>query len=166
MFQSQQFQFSSTEEELQEAASKFLLKFGLPQVAGCVDGTHVPIIQLTENPHDFFCYKMKYSLNCQAICVKKGLFVDVEVRWPGSVHDARIYENCGINKKFISREIPPVYEKLVPGFALVPSLLLGDPAYPILPNLMKEYPSCKNAKETNFNNTLRSARNQIECAFG
>ena len=30
---------------------------------------------------------------------------------------------------------------------------------------MKEYP-CKNAKETNFNNTLRSARNQIECAFG
>ena len=117
-------------------------------------------------PTRLFCYKMKYSLNCQAICNEKGLFVDVEVRWPGSVHDARIYGNCGINKKFISRETPPVYEELVPGFALVPSLLLGDPAYPLLPNLMKEYPSCKNAKETNFNNTLRSARNQIECAFG
>ena len=69
-------------------------------------------------------------------------------------------------KKIISREIPPVYKELVPGFALVPSLLLGDLAYPLLPNLMKEYPSCKSAKETNFNHTLRSARNQIECAFG
>ena len=109
---------------------------------------------------------MKYSLNCQTICDEKGLFADVEVRWPGSEHDTRIYENCGINKKFISREILRVYEELVPGFALVPSLLRGDHAYPLLPNLMKEYPSCKNAKETNVNNTLRSARNQIECAFG
>ena len=85
------------------------------------------------------------------------------MHWPGSVHDARIYANCGINKKFISRELLPVYEELVPGFALVPSLLLEDAEYFLLPNLMKEYSSCK---ETNFNNTLRSARNQIECAFG
>ena len=85
--------------------------------------------------------------------------------WPGSVHDARIYANCGINKKFISREIPPVYEELVPGFGLVSSLLPEDPAYPLLPNLMKEYPPCKNDKESNLNNTLRSARDQIECAF-
>ena len=75
------------------------------------------------------------------------------MRWPGSVHDARIYANCSINKKFISRELLPVYEELVPGFALVSSLLLGDPEYPLLPNLMKEYSSWKNAKETNFNNT-------------
>ena len=88
------------------------------------------------------------------------------MRWPGNLHDARIYENCGISKKFISREIPPIYEELVPGFALAPSLLLGDPAYPLLPNLMKEYLSWKNTKEINFNNTLSSARNQIECAFG
>ena len=88
------------------------------------------------------------------------------MRWPDSVQDARIYANCGVNEKFISREVPPVYEELVPGFALVSPLLLGDPVKPLLPNLIKVYPSCKNAKETNFNNTLRSARNQIECAFG
>ena len=68
--------------------------------------------------------------------------------------------------QFSGHEIQPVYEELVPGFALVPSLMLGDPAYPLLLNLMKEYSSCENPKETNFNNTLRSARNKIECAFG
>ena len=31
---------------------------------------------------------------------------------------------------------------------------------------MKEYPSCKNEKDVTFNNHLRAARNQIECAFG
>ena len=109
---------------------------------------------------------MKYSLNCQAICNERGIFTDVEVRWPGSVHDARVYANCNINKKFISKEIASVYQEVVPGYSPVPPILLGDPAYPLLPNVMKEFSSCKNDKETTFNNHLRSARNQIECAFG
>ena len=37
--------FPSTGEELQKSANRFLLKFGPPQVVGCADGTHVPIIQ-------------------------------------------------------------------------------------------------------------------------
>ena len=63
--------FPSIEEELQQAASRFLLTFGLLQVVGYVDETHVSIIQPTENPHDFFCYKIKYSLNYQGICDEK-----------------------------------------------------------------------------------------------
>ena len=55
--------FPSTEEELQEATSQFLLKFGLLQVVECIDGTHVPIIQHTENSWNFSCCKMTYSLS-------------------------------------------------------------------------------------------------------
>ena len=109
---------------------------------------------------------MKYSLNCQAICDKKGTFLDVEVKWPGSVHDARVYSNSNINKRFRSGEVSLPNQELVPGYTPVPPFLLGDPAYPLLPNVMKEFPTSRTDKEELFNNSLRSARNQIECAFG
>ena len=113
----------STRSDLEKAAGNFEKKFGFPQVIGCVDGTHIPIIQPKANPHDYFCYKMKlllYSLNCQAVCDEKGQFVDVEVKWPGSVHDARIYANSSINKKLSNKEFPSGHRELLPGLAGVP----------------------------------------------
>lgn len=126
----------------------------------------MPIKQPNESPHDYFCYKMKYTLNCQAICNHKGHFVDVEIKWPGSVHDARVFANSNINKMMQYKQIPMVMEELLPGEDKVPPLLLADPAYPLLPNVMKEYSSCTKNEEVIFNEMLRSARNQIECAFG
>ena len=142
--------FPETVNGFKEAAVRFESKFGIPQVIGC----------------NFFCYKMKYSFNCQAICDEKGLFIDIDLRWPGSVHDARVYANCLINKKFKEKVFPPVYNELIPGRVPVPPILLGDPAYPLLPNVMKEFNTCVDGKQLNFNNSLRSARNQIERAFG
>jgi hypothetical protein len=63
-----------SEMEMSILINNFHKKFGLPQVFSCVDGTHIPIKQPTENPHDYFCYKMKYTFNCQAICDHKGRF--------------------------------------------------------------------------------------------
>ena len=109
---------------------------------------------------------MKYTLNCQAICDEKGYFIDVDLRWPGSVHDARVYANSQINKKFANKDIACYYQQLVPRFPPIPPILIGDPAYPLLPNVMKEYANCIDNKQINFNNKLRITRNQIECAFG
>ena len=78
----------STRADLEKAAGNFDKKIGFPHVIGCVDGTHIPIIQPKANAHDYFCYKMKYSLNCHTVCDQKGQFIDVEVKWPGSVNDA------------------------------------------------------------------------------
>ena len=66
-------------------------KYGFPQAFGCVDGTHIPIIQPSENPHDYFSYKMKYTLNVQAVCNWRGLSLNVYARWPGSVHNGRVF---------------------------------------------------------------------------
>ena len=45
------------------ATSCFLQNFGFLQVIGCVNGTHIPIKQLSENTHDYFSYKLCYTLN-------------------------------------------------------------------------------------------------------
>ena len=64
--------FPTEKDEVLKASSQFLEKIGFPQVIGCVDGTHIPIKQPTEKEHDYFSYKMTYSINCQAICNALG----------------------------------------------------------------------------------------------
>ena len=154
--------FPTSENELRELMTRFENKCGFPQVVGCVDGTHVPIKQPIENPHDYFCYKMKYSLNVQAVCDEKGLFIDFDCSWPGSVHDARVFANSAINKLFVEKQLPSVERKLIQGDITVPPLLIGDPAYPLLPSIMKEFERCSTNEQILFTEMLQSVRNQTQ----
>lgn len=86
-----------TVDEMRELIVKFESRHGFPQAFGCVNGTHITIQQPLENSHDYFSYKMKYTLNVQGICDYEGRFIDVDCRWPGSVHDAKVFSNSNIN---------------------------------------------------------------------
>lgn len=92
--------------------------------------------------------------------------MDVECRWPGSAHDAKVYANSKISNKLRSVKLPKTFSTLVPNLSKVPNYLIGDPAYPLTPTCIKEFDSCKNNAEVVFNSMLRAARNPIECAFG
>ena len=109
---------------------------------------------------------MYFSLNVQAVCDYRGQFMDVDCRWPGSVHDAKVFANSSINKKLRENNLPVTYQQLLPGRSRVGSYLIGDPAYPLTPYCMKEFAKCTTDAQVIFNNILRSARNPIECAFG
>ena len=92
--------------------------------------------------------------------------MDVDCRWPGSMHDAKVFFNSKINKSLMNKTLPVKSKTLIPGLDPVPNYIIADPAYPLTSYCMKEYETCTNNEQVIFNNLLRSGRNQIECAFG
>ena len=156
-----------TEDKVKEAIEKFHEKHGFPQCLGAIDGTHIFIQQPKVNPTDYLNRKNRFSMNIQALCDYKYCFTDVVIKWPGSVHDARMFYNSRLNEMLQNDTIAPLYTTLVPGTVPVPVCILGDPAYPLLPRVMKEFPGGGNTvKEQFFGYRLSSARMAIECAFG
>ena len=110
-----------------------------------------------------FSYKQKYTIYAQAVCFWKGMFIDIEVKWPGSVHNGRVFGNSKVNRLLREEKMPMMYKEFLPGYDKIPVTLIGDPAYPLLPYCMKEFASPNNNEEVIFNDMLRSARNSIEC---
>ena len=158
-------QFPKCQEDMRRKFAEFEAKFGMVQCCGCIDGTHVPISRPTEDSQDYYCYKGFYSLNVQAVCDFRGYFMDVDCRWPGNVHDGKVFSNSAINMFLRSDEVS-TYATLMPGHQKAPNYLVADPAFPLLPYCMKEFSSCDSNEKVVFNNLLRAARNPIESAFG
>ena len=80
---------------MRKIVSKFKVKFGIPQAFDCINGAHVPLKRPLFNSQDFYNYKQFFSSNVQAVSDNQTWFIDVECKWPGSVHDA----NCTVCKK-------------------------------------------------------------------
>ena len=120
-------------ESLKEKVFQFEAKYGMVQAFGCIDGTHIHIACPRSNSHDYFCYKQYYSFNVQAVCDYKGLFMDVDCRWPGSTHDSKVYTNSAINNKMRSGDLPTLLQSLTENRQKIPNYLIGDPAYPLPP---------------------------------
>ena len=92
--------------------------------------------------------------------------MNVYAGWPGSVHDARILSNSKLFAMGEAGTLVPNSVRTMSGVP-VPVVILGDPAYPLLPWLMKPYPGeGLSAKHRKFNTQLSRARVVVECAFG
>ena len=98
-----------TNQEMKEKISEFEIKFGMIQAFECIDGTHIPIACSSEHSHDYFCFKQFHSITVQPVCHYKCTFMDVRCKWPGSVQDAKVFDNSSICKHLRSSHLPTIF---------------------------------------------------------
>ena len=65
---------------------------GFPQCVGAVDGTHIEILAPEDCTKDYYNRKGYHSIILQAVGDHRYCFTDINIGWPGSVHDARVFK--------------------------------------------------------------------------
>ena len=134
--------------EAQRSARSIKERFGLPGFAYGIDGVHMKFQEMPRGVEgdveqaQFLNRKVLYSLNCMVIGDAFHRILDVDCRWPGSVHDARIWEDSNIQKHLAAR----------------PFYLAGDAGYPLSPTLIKPYANPVGQRQQLFNIRLSGAR--------
>ena len=154
-------------DSLREIVDGFLHRWGFPQTVAAINGTHIPISKPQYSAADYYNRKGYYSVLMQGLVDFRGRFMNVNIGWPGKVHDARVFANSVCYKDGCAGNLFPNWKKTLKNVE-VPLLILGDPAYPLLPWLMKpyaDYPGIT-AKERNYNYRQSRARMCVENAFG
>ncbi|XP_071653711.1 uncharacterized protein [Temnothorax longispinosus] len=155
--------FMPSEDEAQFISLQFKKRSFIPQLIGCIDGTHIPITAPHEGYRDFVNRKGWTSYNVMAVVDHNGRFRNVVIKHPGSVHDAAVFKDSSIYKN--AQTIIPQTSKNIDGVD-IPYMIVGDPAYPMLSWLIKGYSGTLSAEEESFNVYLNSARVSVEMAFG
>ena len=84
----------TTKDEVRYAADGFEEQTDYPQRIGAIDGMHIFIKKPTKNSTDYLNRKKRYLLNVQATCDYRYCFTDVMIKWPGSIHGARMLSWC------------------------------------------------------------------------
>ena len=125
-----------------------------PNVIGCIDCTHVEVVAAGVEDRELYRNrKGRLSINVQAVCDAGLNFTNVVARWPGSVHDSRIFQMSELCAKLENKELGQGW-------------LLGDSGYALQPYLLTPLSNPQTAAEQNYNFCHIQVRNCIERAFG
>ena len=111
-------------EDFRQVVDGFHDRWGFPQVGGAIDGSHIPIVAPPEHHCDYFNRKGWHSVIMQGVVDHRYRFMDVQVGWPGGVHDARVFANSGLFIKGNDGTLFPDWKKEIGGVQ-VPIYLLG-----------------------------------------
>ncbi|KAM9132648.1 uncharacterized protein ACDP82_008740 [Pangshura tecta] len=140
-------------------------QIGFPNCGGVIDGMHIPILAPAHLASNYINQKGYFSMVLQALVDHHGCFIDIYSGWPGKVHDARIFWNTGLFRKLQAGTFFPS-QQITVGEVKMPIVILGDPAYPLMPWLMKPYTGSLDSSKKQFNNRLSQCRMTVECGFG
>ena len=103
-------------EEVEERARNVYYRYGFPQCIGAADGAHIKSKRPVDNPTDYVDWKGNFTLIVkeQQLDTTIVLFY-VLIKWPGSVHNARMFGNSALNGMFRDGTIPKCERIIVEG---------------------------------------------------
>ncbi len=127
-----------------QAKRSFFLLGNMPNTIGAIDCTHVHIQAPRENEWEFINRKGRHSINVQLVCDADLIITNCVVKWPGSVHDARILRESALYRDLQTNRPDGV--------------ILGDSAYPLLPWLMTPFLTANTLAQARFNTAHCRAR--------
>ncbi|XP_037932636.1 putative nuclease HARBI1 [Teleopsis dalmanni] len=97
--------FPKTTTEFKAEQTLWNTKYKMPFAVGAIDCTHFKIKKPLNNSDEYICRKGFYSINVQATCNVNALFTSVDVSWPGSVHDSRIFKKNSVHNVIKSNDV-------------------------------------------------------------
>jgi hypothetical protein len=146
--------FPTTHDECRKTQQDFYNIAQFPRVLGAIDSSHFKIQSPGgDDPEIFRNRKGYFSINGQFICNSHLKILDVVARWSGSSHDATIFINSQIKRKFENNN----YTNCV---------LLGDNGYANKTYLMTPLLNPGTPAEQLYNESHIRARNVVERLFG
>ena len=122
---------------LSEVVDGFSELFNFPQCEGAIDGTHIPITPPALNHTDYYNRKGWYSVTVQTVVDHRYIFRDINVGWPGSVHDAGVLANSSLFRKAEEGSLLKGQERALEG-CTIQVFLIGDSADPLLQSVAAE----------------------------
>ena len=159
-----------TEETWRASEREFRERWQFPNCVAAIDGKHVTIRAPPNSGSEYFNYKHQFSVVLMAAVDAVYNFVFVAVGSAGRESDGGIFRSLGLAQRLAdgSLGLPP--PSPLPGSReSTPHVLVGDEAFPLLPNLMRPYPGRREARMGDrgrvFNNRLSRARRVSENAF-
>lgn len=157
-------------EQFELIAKEFEKKWNFPNVYGCIDGKHVRIRCPNSSGSLFDNYKDYFSIVLLALVDANCKFIGIDIGSYGREGDAGIFSKCKLGKAIRGNLFDLPSPKMLPDSEIIlPYVVLGDEAFPLLKNLMKPYPRSQSLIDRSkaiFNYRLSRARRIVENAFG
>ena len=89
--------------------------WGFPQCVGALGGCHILILAPQDRPKDYFNHKVHNLILLQGLVHHNYCFMDINVGWPGSVHETWVLANSKLYQKGERGELFPHIAKEISG---------------------------------------------------
>ena len=154
--------------KLASLAATFMVRAGLPNCVGAVDGTHIKVKRPDADSLAYRNRKQYDSIVMQAIFASDCSILDIIVGWPGSVSDSRVWNTSPISQAFRNGSFHFPSMDVLLGNVRVPFYIIGDGGYANRPHLISPIKEdhALSPEEITFNFKHSSTRMPAEMGFG